>query len=69
MQNIKVKFENADGRQLSGTLDMPKTPVTDYALFAHCFTCTHNLKSATNISRALTEAGEVKPQHSDAGLG
>ncbi len=69
MQNIKVKFENADGRQLSGTLDMPKTPVTDYALFAHCFTCTHNLKSATNISRALTEAGIAVLRFDFTGLG
>ena len=29
MQNITVQFENDQGRQLSGTLDMPKTPVTD----------------------------------------
>ena len=50
MQNIKVEFENDEGRKLFGVLDLPKTPVTDYALFAHCFTCTHNLKAATNIS-------------------
>jgi uncharacterized OsmC-like protein/alpha/beta superfamily hydrolase len=69
MQNIKVQFENAEGRQLSGTLDLPKTPVTDYALFAHCFTCTHNLKSATNISRALTDAGIAVLRFDFTGLG
>ena len=69
MQNIKVQFENDDGRQLSGTLDMPKTPVTDYALFAHCFTCTHNLKSATNISRSLTDAGIAVLRFDFTGLG
>lgn len=69
MQNIKVQFENDAGRQLSGTLDLPKTPVTDYALFAHCFTCTHNLKPATNISRALTEAGIAVLRFDFTGLG
>jgi len=69
MQNIKVQFENDEGRQLSGTLDLPKTPVTDYALFAHCFTCTHNLKSATNISRSLTDAGIAVLRFDFTGLG
>jgi putative redox protein len=69
MQNIKVLFENDEGRQLSGTLDLPKTPVTDYALFAHCFTCTHNLKSATNISRSLTDAGIAVLRFDFTGLG
>ena len=69
MQNINVQFENDEGRQLFGTLDLPKTPVTDYALFAHCFTCTHNLKSATNISRALTEAGIAVLRFDFTGLG
>lgn len=69
MQNIKVEFENDAGRKLSGTLDMPKTPVTDYALFAHCFTCTHNLKSATNISRSLTAAGIAVLRFDFTGLG
>ncbi|MDJ0905197.1 MAG: bifunctional alpha/beta hydrolase/OsmC family protein, partial [Woeseiaceae bacterium] len=69
MQNIKVQFENAEGRQLSGTLDMPKTPVAAYALFAHCFTCTHNLKAATNISRSLTDAGIAVLRFDFTGLG
>ena len=69
MQNIKVQFENDEGRQLFGALDMPKTPVTDYALFAHCFTCTHNLKSAANISRSLTEAGIAVLRFDFTGLG
>ena len=69
MQNIPVQFENDEGRTLSGTLDMPKTPATDYALFAHCFTCTHNFKSATNISRALTEAGIAVLRFDFTGLG
>ena len=69
MQNIQVQFENDEGRRLSGALDMPKTPVTDYAVFAHCFTCTHNLKSATNISRSLTDAGIAVLRFDFTGLG
>ena len=69
MQSIQVQFENDAGRTLSGTLDMPKTPTADFALFAHCFTCTHNLKSATNISRALTDAGIAVLRFDFTGLG
>ena len=28
-----------------------------YAIFAHCFTCTKNLRAITNIARALTKEG------------
>ncbi len=28
-----------------------------FAVFAHCFTCTKNIKAAVNISRALAERG------------
>ncbi|MDJ0814327.1 MAG: bifunctional alpha/beta hydrolase/OsmC family protein [Woeseiaceae bacterium] len=69
MQNIKVEFENDEGRKLVGVLDLPKTPVADYALFAHCFTCTHNLKAATNISRSLAEAGIAVLRFDFTGLG
>ena len=69
MQNIQVQFDNDEGRSLSGTLDVPKTPVKHYALFAHCFTCTHKLKAATNISRALTDAGIAVLRFDFTGLG
>jgi uncharacterized OsmC-like protein/pimeloyl-ACP methyl ester carboxylesterase len=69
MQKNRVNFENADGQQLSGILDLPLAQPRAYALFAHCFTCSKNLKSATNISRALTDAGFAVLRFDFTGLG
>ena len=54
MNSKKVAFDNADGVQLSASLEMPVggNP-TAYAIFAHCFTCSKNLSAVVNISRAL----------------
>jgi putative redox protein len=38
-------------------------------LFAHCFTCSKNLKAATNISQALTDAGFAVLRFDFTGLG
>ena len=56
MQNEKLTFRGADGSVLSARLSMPpgEEPIA-CALFAHCFTCSKDLKAAVNISRALTQ--------------
>ena len=69
MQNIKVQFDNDAGEQLSGILDMPAGEPTSFALFAHCFTCTKNVKGAVNISRALAESGIAVLRFDFTGLG
>ena len=51
MQNLKVEFENQVGQTLSGILDVPTEEPVAYALFAHCFTCSKNLRAATHIAR------------------
>ena len=69
MQSKNVSFPNAEGEQLSGILDMPKQAPRAYALFAHCFTCSKNLKAATNIARAMTGAGIAVLRFDFTGLG
>jgi putative redox protein len=69
MQNINVQFDNDDGRALAGILDMPALPARHFALFAHCFTCSKNLKAATNISQALNDAGIAVLRFDFTGLG
>lgn len=69
MQSLKVEFQNESGHRLAGILDMPLAEVQAYALFAHCFTCSKNLKAATNISRALTAAGIAVLRFDFTGLG
>ena len=69
MQNQKVVFENQRGHALSGILDLPAETPVGYALFAHCFTCSKNLKAASNIARALTDAGIAVLRFDFTGLG
>jgi uncharacterized OsmC-like protein/alpha/beta superfamily hydrolase len=69
MQSIKVNFENSAGENLAGILDSPTGTQRAYALFAHCFTCSKNLKAATNISRAMADAGVAVLRFDFTGLG
>ena len=69
MQSHKVSFPNADGNQLSGILDQPDGGARAFALFAHCFTCSKNLKAASHIAHALTDAGIAVLRFDFTGLG
>ena len=69
MPNQKVVFENQGGHALSGILDLPIGPPVGYALFAHCFTCSKNLKAAGNIARALNDASIAVLRFDFTGLG
>ncbi|MDQ6972329.1 MAG: hypothetical protein Q9M30_06760 [Mariprofundaceae bacterium] len=55
MQSKKTSFINRRGLQLSAMLALPDSGNAQaYALFAHCFTCSKNLKAVMSISRTLT---------------
>ncbi len=69
MQNRKVSFDNDEGHTLSGLMALPETTPRAYALFAHCFTCSKNLKAATNIARALADSGIAVLRFDFTGLG
>lgn len=69
MQSKKVSFPNAGGEILSGVLDLPDGEPRSFALFAHCFTCSKNLKAATNIVRAMTDAHIAVLRFDFTGLG
>jgi uncharacterized OsmC-like protein/fermentation-respiration switch protein FrsA (DUF1100 family) len=69
MQSIKVTFPNSAGESLAGILDLPAGEPRAFALFAHCFTCSKNLKAATNISRAITAADIAVLRFDFTGLG
>ncbi len=66
----KVEFKNADGETLAARLDFPvgETPRA-FALFAHCFTCSKNLRAVANISRALNQQGIAVLRFDFTGLG
>ena len=66
----RIEFTNRAGLNLIGNLELP--PGGHYratALFAHCFTCTRNIKAARNITRALAEAGFAVLRFDFTGLG
>lgn len=66
----KLRFENADGNALAARLDRPEgeSPCA-FALFAHCFTCSKDLRAAEAISRALTRHGIAVLRFDFTGLG
>jgi putative redox protein len=70
MQFKKLEFTNSAGQKLSARLDRPMDaePVA-YALFAHCFTCTMNIKAISHISRALTRERIAVLRFDFTGLG
>lgn len=63
-------FRNADGHELAARTDLPAegTPRA-WALFAHCFTCSKDLRAAAEIARSLTAAGWGVLRFDFTGLG
>ena len=69
MPSSKVEFEGSQTDVLRGLLDTPQGASTASALFAHCFTCSKNLKAVAYISRALTERDIAVLRFDFTGLG
>jgi uncharacterized OsmC-like protein/alpha/beta superfamily hydrolase len=66
----RVRFPGAHGGDLAGRLELPADGAPRaYALFAHCFTCTKNLKAIGNISQALAAEGIAVLRFDFTGLG
>jgi putative redox protein len=66
----KLEFTNESGHRLAARIDLPDhaQPVA-YSLFAHCFTCSKNIKAAAHISQALTAEGIAVFRFDFTGLG
>jgi uncharacterized OsmC-like protein/alpha/beta superfamily hydrolase len=66
----KVSFKNKSGQRLSAELQLPdgQHPTT-FAIFAHCFTCTKNLRAVRLISQALAAEGVGVLRFDFTGLG
>lgn len=69
MQN-RIRFTAEGETQLAGVLHRPDAgkPLA-YAVFAHCFTCTKNIKAAVNIAEALCAQGIAVLRFDFTGLG
>ena len=65
----RVTFPGSQGHELAARLDLPAGPPRAFALFAHCFTCGKDLRSAGRLATALTEAGFGVVRFDFTGLG
>lgn len=70
MKTTEVKFKNSRGNILAGKLDMPfNEHISTYAVFAHCFTCSMELKAIANINKALAKHGIAVLRFDMTGIG
>ncbi len=68
-QRIRVQFPGALGDTIVGRLDLPADRPRAFALFAHCFTCTKDLKAVGWISRELVDRRIALLRFDFTGLG
>jgi putative redox protein len=64
----KTEFAGATGEKLAAALELPARPRA-FALFAHCFSCTKDIKAAREIARALRAEGFAVMRFDFTGLG
>lgn len=70
MSSKKIKFTGSQGAVLSAKMDRPDSGDSKAcALFAHCFTCSKNLKVVGNITAALAGSGISTFRFDFTGLG
>ena len=70
MKSEKLKIQNKKGYQLQAHLELPANQKpNNFAIFAHCFTCSSSLSAVRNISRALTNHGFGVVRFDFTGLG
>lgn len=71
MPRTKLEFPNNEGQLLAGMLETPDSHISvkQFALFAHCFTCSKDVSAASRISRALAARGIAVLRFDFTGLG
>lgn len=70
MKTKKLTFPNAKDQQLAAKLYLPLDENPRYfALFAHCFTCSKNLKAVSTIADTLSQLGIAVLSFDFTGLG
>lgn len=69
MRTQATSFPGALGEPLAARLDRPDTAPVAVALFAHCFTCSKDLKAVGRITRALAGRGVATLRFDFTGLG
>jgi uncharacterized OsmC-like protein/alpha/beta superfamily hydrolase len=65
----RIIFPGSQGAELSARLDLPAGPPLAFAVFAHCFSCSKDLRAVGSIARQLTEQGYAVLRFDFTGLG
>ena len=65
----RVTFPGSFGSEIAARLDMPNGQVRDYALFAHCFTCSKDVLAAKRIAAELAARNIAVLRFDFTGLG
>src|SRR5215470_9800421 len=65
----KITFPGSQGTGLDARIDWPAGEPRALALFAHCFTCSKDLFTASRIARGLQERGIAVCRFDFTGLG
>lgn len=66
---LRLEFPGSQGVELAARLELPAGTPNAYALFAHCFTCSKDLKPIVRISRYLAGTGIAVLRFDFTGLG
>ena len=64
-----IRFPGAHGAQLAARLELPVGTPRAYVLFAHCFTCSKDLRAVRTLSRTMAERGFAVMRFDFTGLG
>jgi uncharacterized OsmC-like protein/alpha/beta superfamily hydrolase len=69
MREEHQSFANGRGQTLRASLCLPAGTPKAWALFAHCFTCSRNLRAAYHICQAMAKSGIATLRFDFTGLG
>lgn len=68
-QTRKTEFKGVDGQNLAAALELPAGEPSAFILFAHCFSCSKDIKAAREFSRSLRAQGFGVLRFDFTGLG
>ncbi len=69
MPSKRISFPGAEGIALAGVVELPDDETVASAVFAHCFTCSKDLKATVRISRQLAKLGILTLRFDFRGIG
>ena len=69
MPSQRVSWTNPAGVTLAGVLELPDEAPIGHAVFAHCFTCSKDLKAIVRVSRHLASLGFAVLRFDFTGIG